>query len=207
MAALVRNEGSKMGKIAAISVLVVLSSITSVYAAIIELPLAAEGRYDVNTPDWEMDFDLGVTFTDISHVYIDWSGEIMAGLAVDPMRPGPQPFPLDVGISAYLGANPWPRLAAVYGGEATYPEPEGFDVQSEFGLPGETTWSDLLDGQGTIVIDHAILGGPYLVYVEFGFVVLNEATLVVEGTPVPEPATIIFLALGMLGLCTGRCKL
>ena len=196
-----------MGKITAISVLVVLFGITAANAAIVELPLGAEGRYDVNSGSWEMDFDLGVTFTEISHVYIDWSGEIMAGLAVDPMRPGPQPFPLDVGISAYLGANPWPRLAAVYGGEATYPEPEGFDFQSEFALPGAPIWSDLLDGQGTIEIGHVVLGGPYLIYVEFGFVVLNEATLVVEGTPVPEPATIIFLALGVLGLCVGRHKL
>ncbi len=195
-----------MGKIVAISVLVVLFGITGADADIVELPLAAEGRYDVNSPHWEMDFDLGVTFTEISYVYIDWSGKIMAGLAVDPMRPGPQPFPLDVGISSYLGANPWARLAAVYGGEATYPEPEGFDLQSEFGLPGANIWSDLLDGQGTIEIGHAVLGGPYLAYVEFGFVVLNEATLVVEGTPVPEPATIIFLALGVLGLCVGRRK-
>jgi hypothetical protein len=185
-----------MDKIAAISALVLLLGITGADAAIVELPLACEGWYDVNTPDWEMNFDLGVTFTDISHVYIDWSGEIMAGLAVDPMRPGPQPFPLDVGISAYLGANPWPRLAAVYGGEATYPEPEGFVFQSEFGLPGATTWSDLLDGQGTIVIDHAILGGPYVAYVEFGFVVLNEVTLVVDGTPVPEPGTLFMLGFG-----------
>jgi hypothetical protein len=185
-----------MGKIAAISVLVVLLSITGADAAIVELPLAAEGRYDVNSGPWEMDFDLGVTFTEISYVYIDWSGEITAGLAVDPMRPGPQPFPLDVGISAYLGANPWPRLAAVYGGEATYPEPEGFDLQSEFGLPGATTWSDLLDGQGTIKIGHVVLGGPYLAYAEFGFVDLSSATLIVEGTIVPEPATLFLLALG-----------
>jgi len=187
-----------MVKIAAISVLVVLFGITAANAAIVELPLACEGSYDVNSVPWEMNFDLGVTFTEISHVYIDWSGEIKAGLATDPMVPGPQPFPLDVGISAYLGANPWPRLAAVYGGEATYPEPEGFDLQSEFGLPGATTWSDLLDGQGTIKIGHVILGGPYLAYVEFGFVDLSSATLIIEGTPVPEPATVLSLCLGIL---------
>ncbi|MHC4633209.1 MAG: PEP-CTERM sorting domain-containing protein [Planctomycetota bacterium] len=143
-----------------------------------------------------MDFDLGVTFTDISHVYIDWSGEIMAGLAVDPMRPGPQPFPLDVGLLASLGRNPGSRITDVYGGEATYPEPEGFDSRSEFELSWSTTWSDLLDGQGTIAIDYTVLGGPYVAYVESGFVDLSSVTLVVEGTPVPEPATLFLVAFG-----------
>ncbi|MBW8040068.1 MAG: PEP-CTERM sorting domain-containing protein [Planctomycetes bacterium] len=193
-----------MGKIVAISVLVLLLGITEANADIVELTLAAEGRYDVNSGPWEMDFDLGVTFTEISHVYMDWSGEITAGLAFDDTTPGPQPFPLDVGISAYLGPNPWPRLTDVYGGEATYPEPEGFDSRTEFGLPGSTTWSDLLDGHGTLQIDYAVLGGPYVIYVESGFVDLNSATLIVEGTPVPEPATVIFLALGVLGFCMGR---
>jgi hypothetical protein len=185
-----------MRKIAVISGLVVLLSITAVNADIVELPLDCEGRYDVDSGPWEMGFDLGVTFTEITNVYIDWSGEIMAGLATDPMRPGPQPFPCDVGLLAYLGHNPYARLTEVYGGEATYPEPEGFNYLSEFELLGSTTWSDLLDGQGTIEIGHVVLGGPYLAYVEFGFVDLSSATLVVEGTPVPEPATVYLFILG-----------
>ncbi|MDH4240762.1 MAG: PEP-CTERM sorting domain-containing protein [Phycisphaerae bacterium] len=193
-----------MGKITAISILVVLFGITAADAAIIELPLAAEGRYDINSVHWEMDFDLGITFTEISHVYMDWSGEITAGLAIDQTTPGPQPFPLDVGLHASLGSNPWPRLTDVYGGEATYPEPEGFDFQSKFGLPGSTTWSDLLDGQGTISIYYVQLILVTGRYVESGFVDLSSATLIVEGTPVPEPATVIFLTLGVLGLCVGR---
>ncbi|MGB2809890.1 MAG: PEP-CTERM sorting domain-containing protein [Sedimentisphaerales bacterium] len=193
-----------MGKIAAIISLVLLLGITVADAAIVELPLGAEGRYDANSEPWEMDFDLGVTFTDISHVYIDWSGEIMAGLAVDPMRPGPQPFPLDVGLLAYLGRNPGGRLATVMGGETTYPEPEIFDCQSEFKIWPPTTWSDLLDGQGTISIGHVVLVGPYLAYVEFGFVDLSSATLVVEGTPVPEPGTLFLLAFGAVMLSKKR---
>ncbi|NIP52391.1 MAG: hypothetical protein GWN67_09830 [Phycisphaerae bacterium] len=106
-----------MGKIFEISFLFITFVITSADAAIVELPLAAEGRYDVNSVHWEMDFDLGITFTEISHVYIDWSGEMMAGLAIDHTTPGPQPFPLDVGLHASLGSNPWPRLTDVYGGK------------------------------------------------------------------------------------------
>ncbi|MGB2809249.1 MAG: PEP-CTERM sorting domain-containing protein [Sedimentisphaerales bacterium] len=194
-----------MGKIAAISSLVVLLVITGADAAIVELPLACEGRYDVNSGSWEMDFDLGVTFTDISHVYIDWSGEITAGLAFDHTRPGPQPFPEDIGLSAWLVSASFWRHTNVYGGAALYPEPEVFDFKSEFEV-GSMPWSELFDGQGTIMIGYTQLVGPYLTYVEFGFVDLSSATLVVEGTPVPEPATIIFLVLGVLGLCTGRRK-
>ena len=86
------------------------------------------------------------------------------------------------------------------GGEATYPEPEGFDSRTEFELLGQTTWSDLLDGQGWIGIGYTELGGPYIIYVEFGFVDLASATLVVEGTIVPEPATIVLLVAGIIGV-------
>jgi hypothetical protein len=187
-----------MCKIASISGLVLLLSITGVYADIVELPLDCEGRYDVNSGPWEMDFDLGITFTEISHVYIDWAGEIMAGLAYNPSMPGPQPYPCDIGLIASLGRNPGARLADVYGGEATYPEPESFDFRSEFELLGMATWSDLLGGQGTFMIDYTRLVGPYLTYIESGFVDLKSATLIVDGTPVPEPATILFLGLGVL---------
>lgn len=135
-----------MYKIASISGLVLLLSITGVDADIVELPLDCEGRYDVNTPYWEMDFDLGITFTEISHVYIDWAGEIMAGLAYNPSMPGPQPYPCDVGIYASLGSNPYLRRITVWGGDVTYPEPQVFDFRSEFELPPSTTWSDLLSG-------------------------------------------------------------
>ena len=114
------------------------------------------------------------------------------------------PVPLDVGIYASLGANPYPRHATLSGGEATYPNPQVFDLRSEFELIG-SSWSDLLDGQGRIrvITTNAMIGGYY---VDFGSIVLNEATMVVEGTIVPEPGTIIFLALGILGLCVGRRK-
>lgn len=189
-----------MRKIAAISSLVLLLSITGADADIVELPLAAEGRYDVNSPSWEMDFDLGVTFTEISNVYMDWSGEITADLVID-SSPGSDPFPIDAGICAYLGPNPWPRGAWIYGGAETYPEPELFDYRSEFALPGATTWSDLLDGQGRIRIYlTGLFGPPGVSWLEFGYADLHSATLVVEGTIVPEPATILLLVAGIIGV-------
>ena len=162
-------------------------------ADIVELPLAAEGVYDFNFSYWTTDFDLGVTFTEISNVYIDWSGEITSGLAIYYSDPN-APFPVDVGIYASMG---YPRRTKVWGG-ATYPDPEPFDSLSEI-PPGTSAWSDLLDGRGTITIGYTqpiILG----TYVEYGSVVLNDATLVVDGVVVPEPATFLLLIIGIAGV-------
>ena len=82
-------------------------------ADIVELPLACEGVYDFNQPYWTTDFDLGVTFTEISNVYIDWSGEITSGLAIYYSDPN-APFPMNVGIYAAMG---YLRITEVWGGE------------------------------------------------------------------------------------------
>jgi hypothetical protein len=167
----------------------------------VELPLNCAGIYDVNSPPWTMDFDLGVTFSKISHVYIDWSGEITAGLAVSDDDPC-NPFPLRAGISGSLGSNPWPRLTDVMGGEETYPEPEIFDIISHFSISQLSSWSDLLDGQGTIRILYEELSfvgdseWPGAEYIEHGSVMLNDAALIIDGTIIPEPATVLFLSFG-----------
>lgn len=64
---------------------------------------------------WSSDIDLGVQFTQIDYVYIDWAGEIAAGLAVDNGDPD-NPHPADVAIAASLRSNPWPRATNVWGG-------------------------------------------------------------------------------------------
>jgi hypothetical protein len=136
---------------------------------------------------------------------MDWSGGITAGLAINYSNPN-EPFPEEVGIGASLGGSPYPRFAQVWGGEATYPAPELFDSLSEFELLGNTTWSDILDGQGTIRIQYKeliLLDGRI---VDHGFVILNAATLVVEGAIVPEPATIVLFAAGIIGPRTRKRK-
>jgi len=169
-------------------------------ADVVELDLFSLGcptGFDFNSPYWMADFDLGVVFTEITNVYIDWSGEITAGLAILYDNPN-EPFSLDVGIGASLGGSPYPRFAQVWGGEATYPDPEPFDHLSEFELLGTTTWSDLLDGQGTITIGYTEFIMLFGRYVEHGFVNLTKATLVVDGVIVPEPATFLLMGLGGL---------
>jgi len=169
-----------------------------VNAEIVQVPLNCAGTYDINSPYQQIDFDLGVTFTEISHVYIDWSGQITAGLAIYYSDPE-NPFPVDVEIRASLGSNPWPRLTYVRGGKTTYPDPMFFDTLSEFDWQ-DSTWSDLLDGEGTIRVSYIepIIGDGRVE--TSGTIILNNASLVVDGTVVPEPATYLLFTIGIAGI-------
>ncbi len=167
----------------------------------IKLPLGAEGRYDVNSPYWQTDFDLGVTFTEISHVYMDWSGTItgeltnwsgtITGELTTSGRPDPgNTTPLDAQFVAKLyelHPHNYFGWADVRGGAGTYPGPEPFDLLSEFTDEG---WSALLDGRGSIEIWFGGIARPGGFTVEYPSGQLDSATLVVEGTIVPEPASI-----------------
>jgi hypothetical protein len=173
------------------------------FAEIVTLPLNCAGDYNVNTPRWTTNFDLGVTFSEISHVYIDWSGEIYGRLGQGIEYPEPTP---GYGIlEAYIGAYPdYPPLriafSDVYGGMSTYPSPEPFDVRSKFLLYGYgpgVTWNDLLDGKETITIYYPSIVSTANI-IDDGSAVLNDATLVVDGTIIPEPATFVLLGLGFL---------
>jgi hypothetical protein len=174
-------------------------------AVIVELNLLSLGcptELNIDSIYWQTNFDLGVSFTEITNVYMDWSGGITAGLAIDYDNPD-EPFPLDVGVYASLGSNPYLRRTTVWGGDTTYPAPEPFDCLSEFELSG-STWSDLLDGQGKITIGYTefiMINGRYT---EHGSIDLSGATLAVEGTVVPEPATILFLGIGVISLCVKK---
>ncbi len=173
--------------------------ITLAYADTVQLDLFSVGcpsLFDTNN-SWSSGIDLGVQFSQIDSVYMDWAGEITAGLAIYYDDPN-NPFPMDVSIAASLGSNPWPRATKVWGGEETYPEPEPFSSLSEFSLLSGSSWSDLLDGQGTITIGYgkAIMTNGN--YIEDGFVTLTDATLVVDGIIVPEPSTVLLLTAGIV---------
>ena len=78
-----------MGKriIALMAAMVLLGFSLPITAAIVELPLDCAGTYDPDNQYWTTDFDLGVTFTEIFHVYIDWSGG-NCGFGASPVRFG-----------------------------------------------------------------------------------------------------------------------
>jgi len=186
-----RGKG-KASRIVAAAIIAVLFGVCTVQAETVTLPLDCAGEYGIDTPDWILDFDLGVEFTEISNVYMDWSGEMTAGLFIPAHSTETSPLPS--GFSAYM-PSPIGALTSYLGGVDTYPYPEPFDAISGFELHsmGPGNWSNLLDGQATIEIGYAeaAFAGSY---VESGSAVLDEASLVVDGTVVPEPATLFLLA-------------
>jgi len=194
-----RNFGILLGLI------LILSVTNKSTATIIELTLDCAGTYSTG-PGWSVDFDLGVEFTNIAHVYIDWEGEITAAKAVYYSNPN-DPFPIDVGITANFGSNPYLRIADVWAGMNEYPNPEQFDLLSEVQLVGNSTWSDLLDGKGNMKIYYSSPGMMFGYIIEKGSVTLNEAILKIDGTLVPEPATIILLAMGSVGIFIRKKRL
>lgn len=85
--------------------------------------------------------------------------------------------------------------AYVQGGAATYPDPTLFDLQSSFTAED---WADLLDGQSTIEIWFGVTSHPLgLGSGEPGTGQLSSATLIVEGTVIPEPATFVLTVIGI----------
>jgi hypothetical protein len=179
-------------------ILLVLFSVCPAKADIVELDLFSLGcptEFNVNKPEWTTELDLGVEFIEINNVYINWSGEIYACLVQG--MDDPEPMPGNGSLLAYFG---WLRRAEVRGGWATYPNPEQFDVLSEFQLlaPG-MTWNNLLDGKEAITIDYPAFNTiAEISVIDYGSAVLNGATLVVDGTIIPEPATVLLIGLGCL---------
>jgi len=194
-----------------IAVAAVLIGVCAAEGAIVEVSLPCEGRYDWQTPGSTVDFDLGVQFSEISHVYIEWAGQIMAEVRMDlgPCSPrDPDCFteyPTDVGLAAYIGEYPVYGSARIYAGEGTYPALESFSLRQVLELSSQGDWADLLDGYGSIEISYVTLVLPgNQVVVEHGYVDLHGATVIVEGTVVPEPTTLVMLLGGSLGMIRFR---
>jgi len=166
--------------------------------------LGCQTEYDFEQ-SWTTDFDLRVTFTDISSVYIDWSGTITAELVV---RGADPPFPINGQFMAKLyEADPYDYLgsAHIQSGATTYPDPEPFDLQSTF--TNDEGWSMLLDGRGSIEIWFGGIFRPAdLITVELPSGAIDSATLVFTGTVIPEPATILLFSIGYMMFRRGKNK-
>jgi len=166
-------------------------------ATIVELPLDAAGEYGLSDT-WTTSFDVGVEFTEIVGVYIRWSGEM---LGYPTMNSGVIDTQF-VGTLYEADPHEYFGRAYVQGGADTYPSPEMFDVETGFTAQD---WGELLDGQGSIEIfysdtTHVLdIGAP-----SEAVGILNDAALVVEGTIVPEPGTILFFGVGGVLLAARR---
>ena len=157
-------------------------------AVIIELPLECEGEYGFHDT-WITAFDLGVEFTEISSIYIDWSGEITA-------FQGMYGIYASQFVASLYESEPHNYFARAYmaGGTTTYPNSEPFDLQSQF----TDDWTMLLDGQSNIKIWFGDTIHPLGSVVSAGTGRLDSATLIIEGTIIPEPVTVSLLALGIV---------
>lgn len=174
-------------------------------ADIVELDLFDLGcptEFNFDSPYWQTDFDLGVEFVEISTVYIDWSGEITAELVMPCGYPDKdKAVPIDAQFVATLyelDPHSYFGRAYVQAGADTYPDPEPFELQSVFTNDDQ---SALLDGKASIEIWFGGIYRPsYLCTVEYPSADLVSATLVFEGTVIPEPATFLLLVIGMVGV-------
>ena len=155
---------------------------------IIEISLDSAGQY--NSQDtWSSSFDFGVSFSQINDIYIDWSGQIVGedtSFGVVPAQFVATLYESDP--QSYFGQ------ASVYGGAATYPTPEPFNLQSSFTDEG---WSSVYDGHGNIEIWFGdIIHVGITESLPTGQI--DTAKLVIDGIIVPEPATLSLLAFGTL---------
>ncbi len=158
------------------------------------LGVPTEFYYD--TPYWQTNFDLGVTFTQISHVYVRWSGEFTGGLIMN--LDTQTTSPVDVGLIAWF-SHPV-RITSITGGKESYPSSEAFNYQSEIILSPSENWADIIDGTGTFSIENnypIFIPESHYVFVEHGSVAPSSATLVIDGIVTPEPSTLVIFGVAL----------
>ncbi|MBN1844921.1 MAG: PEP-CTERM sorting domain-containing protein [Sedimentisphaerales bacterium] len=170
-------------------------------AELVELDLLSLGCPTTLNDDqsgWTCNFDLAVQFSDIQHVYMDWKGNITAGLVQytdATYEPIGDPHPIDAGLGAHIENPPAWRYTNIWCGESTYPDPEPFGELSEF-VDGDLPFSELYDGQGLLGVGYTeyIILDAY--YIDGGSIELTKLKLVVDGSIVPEPGMFVLLCLG-----------
>ena len=158
--------------------------------------VGCEGTYHtgMESDSWTSTVDLGVTFSEITSVSIDWSGQMYGGLKIEYGSNGQDFVPASVTFSASLSASPVNALADIGGGDSTYPNPENFDCITSFSLWFDSTWDQWLDGIGDVNLAPSMISPTTIV--EFGYVELYDATLIFEGTVIPEPMLTLLLVCG-----------
>lgn len=174
-------------------------------AAVYTAPLTGVSGSYAWGEDRTIDVDFGTSFTSIQSFRIEWSGHINAGWYVF----NDMEFGLRSGVSrgAFYAVtdplDPWVHADTDLLGVATYPDPEFFDMASAFRLFPDH-FDGLFDGKTRLSIGISrewMMGvGDYLPETTYATGYLDGATLIVEGTPVPEPSSVAALLLGSASL-------
>jgi hypothetical protein len=166
-------------------------------AEIYEIPLPlGEYRYQEQR---NFSFDLGTELSEVHSVAFRSAGTMVAPLGGS--YPGPYTTPVQGAFIATLFTD-GPLAASLQSpaaGAATYPEPEPFAGVDTSSRP---TWPFLLDGkaEGHVLFAH---GSPTS-GASGGLGVLTTATLVIQGTPVPEPTSAPLMLLLLHPLMSRR---
>lgn len=193
---------TKIIPILSLTLILSLSQITN--ATIVEYPLNDFiGAYGLNNSRIA-NIDIDVEFSDISSISIDWSGDITAGLSNYLLSPPENdPFPSQGVFCAYLYKTNLTidTFGEVFksGGIATYPNPEPFNDIQTFSDHGWSLFND-----GLAILEIRISPGtpnPGEIIVEWPSGNINSAILRIEGTVVPEPASLLILTAGSFWIC------
>jgi hypothetical protein len=138
-------------------VVLVLSfaGIANAYTAEVNLfNLGCPAKFDDDSQGWTTNLDLGVTFTEINRVYIDWSGEIKGGLVALNGNLN-DTHPVSLGIMAYFDI-PIDAYAESWGGGLHIRFPNRSIVNqifNYFGLDhGLDYWMDVLQSSSIEII-------------------------------------------------------
>ena len=185
-----------------VTVLLLLLVLTPTSADTFELSLPwATGQYEAGGPVSQV-FDFGRSFASINSLSMHWSGNVVAGLYTrrDLQTGLETDHPYMAQFEAFTddgGQNLRHLVATNVLGGTTYPSAEAFDTVGLFGEVLAHDYDYLLDGTATLWFQFQ----PTYFPADASYIIrsnpvgqLDQVTLILDATPVPEPSGLLALA-------------